>query len=104
MLKAESMPPTQSQGVQSSTRGLAFLGTPFRGSKHATMADIIRRFVSLFKQTNALLEDLKPGQSFSEPAHDFAQWLRKRREETEQRVDIAVFFEDQRMLGMSEKV
>ena len=65
MLKAESRPPRESQGVQSSTRGLAFLRTPFRESKQAPSADIVRRFVSLFKKTNALLEELKPGQSFS---------------------------------------
>ena len=104
MLKAESSPPSESQSIQSSTRRLAFLGTPSRGSKQAPLADIVRRFVSLFKETNALLEELKPGQSFSEPAHDFSQWLRKRNEETEYRVDIALFFEDQKMPGMSEKV
>ena len=104
MLKAESKPPSESHGIQSSTRGLAFLGTPFRGSKHTDLAKIIESLISIFKQTNTILEELEPGKSLSVTAHNFSQWLRKRSEESEQRIEIALFFEDQAMTGMSEKV
>ena len=105
MLAAESKPQSESQMVQSSTRALAFLGTPFRGSKQATFAEIVRHLVNIFKPTNhSLLEDLKPAQSLSERAHDLSQWLRKRSEENENKIRIALFFEEQKMPGMSEKV
>lgn len=95
VLRAEGNPIGDSQNIESNTRRIAFLGTPFRGSKKATWAEIIRKVVSVVKRTQqTVIQDLQPGANL-DLNRDLVKWLNRRKTCAISEVDIVCFFEAQ---------
>lgn len=95
LLSAETSPTTDSQLVERCTRRIAFLGTPFRGSKKADWGETIRLLVSALKTTNpVLLKDLQSAAP-AELSHDLTQWLIRRAKDSDSKVEIVCFYEEE---------
>lgn len=77
------------------TRGVVFLGTPFRGSSVADWAERVRRIVNVFYDTNATsFTDLRlKSETLRRLGEAFPDVLRKRLESSKERIEVAFFNE-----------
>ncbi|KAK7514089.1 uncharacterized protein IWZ02DRAFT_493226 [Phyllosticta citriasiana] len=89
-----------SQNIAEATKGVAFLGTPFKGSDMASVGKVVLRVASLFTTTND--NNMKTLQRRSEKAADitsaFLAYLDGRaHSEDGNYLDVACFFEEHSM-------
>lgn len=83
------------QHIAKYTRGVVFLGTPFRGSSVADWAERLRRIVNVFYDTNAAsFTDLRlKSETLRGLGEAFPDVLRKRLESSKERIEVAFFNE-----------
>lgn len=76
-------------------RRIAFLGTPHQGSDKAQWAETARRFIHLFKTTNAeLSKDLdEKSEKLAKLGVQFPNLLRTRAQTPKIRIDVVCFYE-----------
>ncbi|KAL9002858.1 MAG: hypothetical protein Q9188_004242 [Gyalolechia gomerana] len=81
--------------LASCIRRIAFLGTPHQGSDKAQWAETGRRFIKLFKTTNAeLSKDLdEKSEKLAKLGKQFPALLNSRAQTPETRIDIVCFYE-----------
>ncbi|KAM3084414.1 hypothetical protein ACMFMG_001481 [Clarireedia jacksonii] len=87
---------SQGQSVVDNTRGVIFLGTPFKGSSKAVWAKMAERFLGLFSDSNdQIIKDLdKDSTKLQAISHDFHVLLQERYASKELKpIQIACFFE-----------
>lgn len=83
--------------IADSTHGIAFLGTPHRGSNEAKWGEIGRKIFSLVGKTNeTLLKDLNhQSDRLVRIGQDFPRWLRQQLDKNGEKVSVICFFEAQ---------
>jgi len=83
-------------------RGIAFLGTPHRGSSKATWAEQGRLFIAYVKSTNAeLSKDLnEKSEKLAKVGDMFPKLLNKRSQNPKTKIEIVCFFEGQPMTAL----
>ncbi|KAL8870709.1 MAG: hypothetical protein Q9174_003308 [Haloplaca sp. 1 TL-2023] len=81
--------------IADTTHGIAFLGTPHRGSNEAKWAEVGRKIYALMGDTNnTLLKEMSQGSGrLVKIGHDFPFWLRQQSEQARQKVSVVCFFE-----------
>ncbi|KAI4112360.1 MAG: hypothetical protein LQ345_006482 [Seirophora villosa] len=81
--------------LASCVRRIAFLGTPHQGSDKAQWAETGRRFVKLFKTTNAeLSKDLdEKSEKLAKLGVQFPALLNSRAQSSKTRIDVVCFYE-----------
>ena len=85
------------KNIHERIKGVAFLGTPFRGSEWTSWSSILEKLMKfIFVQTNkGLINHLRPAsQGLAELNDGFEQWIRGRQDPTDMRVRIMCFFEE----------
>ncbi|KAL8934724.1 MAG: hypothetical protein Q9216_005762 [Gyalolechia sp. 2 TL-2023] len=83
--------------LASCIRRIAFLGTPHQGSDKAQWAETGRRFIRIFKTTNAeLSKDLdEKSEKLAKLGVQFPALLNSRAQDPEPRIDVVCFYEGQ---------
>jgi hypothetical protein len=88
------------QSLSACIRGIAFIGTPHKGSAKAKWAEVGRQILkSLGKSTNPeLLKDLEEkSEKLAKVGDIFPKLLKRRSEEPKTKIDVVCFFEGQPM-------
>ncbi|KAL8871233.1 MAG: hypothetical protein Q9174_002892 [Haloplaca sp. 1 TL-2023] len=95
ILKAKQTDDGDKATIADTTHGIAFLGTPHRGSNEAKWAEIGRKIYAFIADTNdTLLKDISQGSGrFAKIGHEFPFWLRQQADRTGRKVSIVCFFE-----------
>ncbi|CZR52801.1 uncharacterized protein PAC_02678 [Phialocephala subalpina] len=92
------------QSLSSCIRGIAFIGTPHKGSAKAKWAQVGRQIIAYFgKSTNPeLAKDLEEkSEKLAKIGDVFPKLLKRRNEEAKGRIELVCFFEGQPMnIGM----
>lgn len=92
--------------ISDCTRGIAFLGTPHAGSALATWAQLLRRSITAFKQTNkdilaVLGQDSK---MLQEVRNSFDAMIQARARDEKRAIAITCFYEELPVIGLGREV
>jgi len=92
--------------ISECTRGIAFLGTPHSGSALTTWAQLLRKSITAFKQTNKEILAIlgQDSKMLQEVRNNFDAMIQARARDEKRAIAVTCFYEELPIVGLGREV